>query len=300
MAYQIIFPEKGTNQSAEDRWKFGNFTNRYFFGTVLQKHPEIAIRLINEAAPDLHVTEIAYINKEQRQEPSGLSKLVYLDIKAVLADGRTVMIEMQVRPQGTFIRRLRQYRSEYDVLKLDPGDAYDKLPDVIQIAVCCFDPIGTGSYIYDYEMRDRYTSKTLEANGQRLILLNSKGHHGEISDELKSFFTYINGHAAEGKLVQMIDDSVAALKYDEAERGTFMKLADYIKDEVDEQLDEVYEEGVKKGIEQGLETGIFNMFQLLRSLNFDDQAAILKTAEQSGKSCEEVKEIISKKTAESC
>ena len=115
--------------------------------------------------------------------------------------------------------------------------------------------------------------------------------------------TYINGEAAEGKLVQMIDDSVALLKYDEAERGKFMKLADYIKDEVDEQLEEIYEEAVKKGIEQGIEqglqTGIFNMFQLLRSLNFDDQAAILKTAEQYGKSCEEVKEIISKNTSES-
>ena len=295
MAYQIIFPKKGANQSAADRWKNGNFTNRYFFDTVLQKHPEIAIRLINEAAPDLHVTSITYINKEERQEPSGLSKLVYLDVKAVLKDGRTVMIEMQVRPQGTFIRRLRQYRSEYDVLKLNPGDSYDRLPDVIQIAVCCFDPVGTGSYIYDYEMRDRYTSNTLSANGQRLILLNSKGHHGEISDELKSFFTYINGDAAEGKLVQMIDDSVAALKYDEAERGKFMKLADYIEDEVDEQLDEIYEEGVKKGIE----TGIFNGFQMLKSLGFDDEAAIRKTAEQYGRSCEEVKEIVSKNTSES-
>ena len=143
MAYQIIFPETGTNQSVADRWKNGNFTNRYFFGTVLQKHPEIAIRLINESGPDLHVTSISYINKEERQEPSGLSKLVYHDVKAVLQDGRTVMIVMKVRPQGTFIRRLRQYRSEYDVLKLDPGDAYDKLSDVIQIAVCCFDPVGS-------------------------------------------------------------------------------------------------------------------------------------------------------------
>ena len=82
---------------------------------------------------------------------------------------------MQVKSVPDFVPGMRYYRSEADIRKLHHGEPYGNLPNVIQIIICLFDPIGEGRCIYDYEMREKNSNTPLKDNGQRMIFLNCKG-----------------------------------------------------------------------------------------------------------------------------
>ena len=281
-------PER--NLTPEEKWQYANFTNSYVFGVILQTHPEITKRIIELSVPDLEISEIEMISREERQEVSHYAKMTFLDVTVKLTDGTEVLVEMQVARLTDFIRRIRYYRSDFDVIHLKKGGDYKTLPNVIQIIICCYDPIGEGKYVYDYEFRDKEDGSPLEDNGQRVIFLNSNGKEGPVSDELKDLLTYINGQESHGELIEWIDDSVIDLKYDEDKRTDFMKFEDLLADK----LEEGKALGIEQGIALGKEEGIVNSFQMLTETGIQKAEAIQKIADSFHMSESEVSKIIQK------
>ena len=291
---RMIKAPKGKELKKDDRWNYANFTDNFIFSAVLRNNEQITRDFIKLFVPDLHIKEIRSIRREERQDAYHDSKTTYLDVEVELPDDTRVMIEMQVLSVEDFIKRMRCYRSEADFNHLKHGDSYGSLPNVIQIVVCLFDPVGAGRYIYDYEMRDRYTGEALDQNGQRIIFLNCKGYRGEITDEQLDFVNYLRGEEAFGNLIENIDAAVCEIKYDEDEKDAFMDLEDYVSDRTVIARQEGREEGIAEGREEGIEKSIATSFTMLRSMGKEEETAISLLSENFKKTPEEIREILIK------
>ena len=63
------------------------------------------------------------------------------------------------------------------------------------------------------------------------MLLNTKGSHGEISKDLKSFYDYVNNHIVTTDFTKQIDDEISYLKLDTKVRREFMLMEARLLDE---------------------------------------------------------------------
>ena len=82
------------------------------------------------------------------------------------------------------------------------------------------------------------------------MLLNTKGSHGEISKDLKSFYDYVNNHIVTTDFTKQIDDEISYLKLDTKVRREYMLMEARLLDE--------RREGIAEGIAKGEAMGITN------------------------------------------
>ena len=79
------------------------------------------------------------------------------------------------------------------------------------------------------------------------MLLNTKGSHGNISKDIKSFYDYVNNHIVTTDFTKQIDDEISYLKLDTKVRREFMLMEARLLDE--------RREGIAEGKEIGLVEG---------------------------------------------
>ncbi len=75
------------------------------------------------------------------------------------------------------------------------------------------------------------------------MLLNTKGTHGNISQDIKSFYDYVNNHIVTTDFTKQIDDEISYLKLDTKVRREFMLMEARLLDE--------RREGKAEGIAEG-------------------------------------------------
>ena len=63
------------------------------------------------------------------------------------------------------------------------------------------------------------------------MILNTKGTHGEISKDLKSFYDYVNNHIVTTDFTKQIDNEISYLKLDTKVRREFMLMEARLLDE---------------------------------------------------------------------
>ena len=80
------------------------------------------------------------------------------------------------------------------------------------------------------------------------MILNTKGTHGDISKDIKSFYDYVNNHIVTTDFTKQIDDEISYLKLDTKVRREFMLMEARLLDE--------RREGEAVGIAKGKEIGI--------------------------------------------
>ena len=84
------------------------------------------------------------------------------------------------------------------------------------------------------------------------MLLNTKGTHGDISKDIKSFYDYVNNHIVTTDFTKQIDDEISYLKLDTKVRREFMLMEARLLDERREGIAEGKEIGIAEGKEIGL------------------------------------------------
>ena len=82
------------------------------------------------------------------------------------------------------------------------------------------------------------------------MILNTKGTHGDISKDLKSFYDYVNNHIVTTDFTKQIDDEISYLKLDTKVRREYMLMEARLLDE--------RREGIAEGKEIGLVEGEAN------------------------------------------
>ena len=78
--------------------------------------------------------------------------------------------------------------------------------------------------------------------------MNTKGTHGAISKDIKSFYDYVNNHIVTTDFTKQIDDEISYLKLDTKVRREFMLMEARLLDE--------RREGEAVGIAKGKEIGL--------------------------------------------
>ena len=80
------------------------------------------------------------------------------------------------------------------------------------------------------------------------MILNTKGTHGNISEDIKSFYDYVNNHIVTTDFTKQIDDEISYPKLDTKVRREFMRWWPRLLDE--------RREGEAVGIAKGKEIGL--------------------------------------------
>ena len=79
------------------------------------------------------------------------------------------------------------------------------------------------------------------------MILNTKGTHGNISKDIKSFYYYVNNHIVTTDFTKQIDDEISYLKLDTKVRRKFMLMEARLLDERREGIAEGEAIGLPKG-----------------------------------------------------
>ena len=114
---------------------------------------------------------------------------------------------------------------------LQAGQPYDLLPPTYIIFICIFDFFEKGNYVYTFKKRCLEDLELELPDEATTMLLNTKGTHGEISKDLKSFYDYVNNHIVTTDFTKQIDDEISYLKLDTKVRREFMLMEARLLDE---------------------------------------------------------------------
>ena len=235
--------------------KFENLTiqSDFIFKKVMSRK-RICIHLLEELL-QIKIADINYLEAEKSLDPDYSSRGILLDI--IVEDDKNTHynLEMQVRnnknPQTkAFVlpKRSRYYQALLDIDLLQQGQEYDLLPPTYVIFICVFDFFEEGNYVYTFKKRCLENLELELPDEATTMLLNTKGTHGNISKDIKSFYDYVNNHIVTTDFTKQIDDEISYLKLDTKVRREFMLMEARLLDE--------RREGEAVGIAKGKEIGI--------------------------------------------
>ena len=149
-------------------------------------------------------------------------------------------------------KRSRYYQALLDFDLLQAGQPYDLLPPTFIIFICVFDFFEKGNYVYTFKKRCLENLELELPDEATTMLLNTKGSHGEISKDLKSFYDYVNNHIVTTDFTKQIDDEISYLKLDTKVRREFMLMEARLLDERREGIAEGEAIGMAKGEAMGV------------------------------------------------
>jgi len=105
------------------------------------------------------------------------------------------------------------------------------LPPTFIIFICIFDFFENGNYVYTFKKRCLEDLELELPDKATTMILNTKGTHGEISKDLKSFYDYVNNHIVTTDFTKQIDNEISYLKLDTKVRREYMLMEARLLDE---------------------------------------------------------------------
>ena len=242
--------------------KFANLTiqSDFIFKKVMSRK-RICKHLLEELL-QIEIADINYIEAEKTIDPNYTSHGIRLDI--IVADDKNTHynLEMQVKNNknpntNTHVlpKRSRYYQALLDFDLLQAGQPYDLLPPTFIIFICVFDFFEQGNYVYTLKKRCLENLELELPDEATTMILNTKGTHGDISKDIKSFYDYVNNHIVTTDFTKQIDDEISYLKLDTKVRREFMLMEARLLDERREGIAEGKEIGLAEGEAIGLVKG---------------------------------------------
>ena len=242
--------------------KFENLTiqSDFIFKKVMSRK-RICIHLLEELL-QIKIADINYLEAEKSLEPDYTSRGIRLDIIVEDDNNTHYNLEMQVKNNKNphtkaFVlpKRSRYYQALLDIDLLQHGQEYDRLPPTYVIFICVFDFFDEGNYVYTFKKRCLENLELELPDEATTMLLNTKGTHGNISKDIKSFYDYVNNHIVTTDFTKQIDDEISYLKLDTKVRREFMLMEARLLDERREGIAEGEVIGFAKGKDIGIAEG---------------------------------------------
>ena len=242
--------------------KFENLTiqSDFIFKKVMSRK-RICIHLLEELL-QIKIADINYLEAEKSLEPDYTSRGIRLDIIVEDDNNTHYNLEMQVKNNKNphtkaFVlpKRSRYYQALLDIDLLQQGQEYDRLPPTYVIFICVFDFFDEGNYVYTFKKRCLENLELELPDEATTMLLNTKGTHGNISTDIKSFYDYVNNHIVTTDFTKQIDDEISYLKLDTKVRREFMLMEARLLDERREGIAEGEVIGFAKGKDIGIAEG---------------------------------------------
>lgn len=175
------------------------------------------------------IADISYPETEKTIEPAYDSRGIRLDVTVDDDKHTHYNLEMQVKniknpDTGIYVlpKRTRYYQAMIDIESLQKGQDYDLLPPTFIIFICVFDFFNEGNYIYTFKKRCLENLHLELPDETTTMFLNTVGNHGNITNDLKSFFEYVNKEVITSDFTKQIDEEVADIKHNKKVRKEYM------------------------------------------------------------------------------
>ena len=242
--------------------KFANLTiqSDFIFKKIMSRK-RICKRLLEELL-QIEIADIKYLEAEKTLEPEYTSRGIRLDIIVANDKNTHYNLEMHVKNNknpytDTYVlpKRSRYYQALLDIDLLQAGQPYDLLPPTFIIFICVFDFFEQGNYVYTLKKRCLENLELELPDEATTMILNTKGTHGDISKDIKSFYDYVNNQIVTTDFTKQIDDEISYLKLDTKVRREFMLMEARLLDERREGIAEGKEIGLAEGEAIGLVKG---------------------------------------------
>ena len=231
----------------------------------LFKHVMLRKRICKHILEELLHTQIAditYLEAEQTLDVYPDSHGIRLDVRIADDTDTHYNLEMQVKntknpdtKNYVLPKRTRYYQALMDIDLLQKNQEYDLLPPTYIIFICVFDFFAKENYVYTFKKRCLEDLELELPDEATIMILNTKGTHGSISKDIKSFYDYVNNHVINSDFTKQIDDEISYLKLDSKVRREFMLLEARLLDERREAKAEGIAEGKAEGEAIGLTKG---------------------------------------------
>lgn len=175
------------------------------------------------------IADISYPETEKTIEPAYDSRGIRLDVTVDDDKHTHYNLEMQVKniknpDTGIYVlpKRTRYYQAMIDIESLQKGQDYDLLPPTFIIFICVFDFFNEGNYIYTFKKRCLENLHLELPDETTTMFLNTVGNHGNITNDLKSFFEYVNKEIITSDFTKQIDEEVTDIKHNKKVRKEYM------------------------------------------------------------------------------
>ena len=196
----------------------------FMFGAVM-RDPELCKPLL-ELILGVKIRKIEYPELQKAIDARYGSKAIRLDVYVEDEAGTVYDVEIQPTEKKNLPRRTRYYQGIIDLHILEKGEDYSALRRSFVIFICTYDPFGRGRWVYTFENRCLEDQSVALGDGAVKILLNTRGHVGEISDELRALLRYMDGFAPESSYTKALDSAVSNVRMDTEWRHEYMRLID--------------------------------------------------------------------------
>ncbi len=234
-----------------------------FLFTELLLHPKAAqllVRLIIERSTGLNVGELIIepqlvyngidTNKHGiRMDVRVQNPEIYIT-EGNKPDLRVFDIEPDLHKETSLPKRVRYYQALSDVKYLESGEDYDQLPELWSIWILPYDPFKANRMIYLVKNVVEDLPE-IEYNEDILKIFLYTDGILDGNEQLKNLLRYISDSTEENASdneLQQLHDEVQIIKHQKDIGVKYMRMVDYIRDEIKQGI----EEGIKENVEAAL------------------------------------------------
>lgn len=203
-------------------------TDDFMFGVVMSEPSNLKPLL--ESILNIKIAQIHYPERQKVIDVTYDAKGVRLDVYCEDEKNTVYSIEMQVTDQRNLPKRIRYYHDMIDLNIIDKGENYKELKKSYVIFICCFDPFGTGRYMYTFKRQCQEEPGIFLGDETESIILNVNGSVGNINSELKATLAYMSGKTPDDGYTQTLDKAVKKVKENEKWRRDYMTFAMKMKE----------------------------------------------------------------------
>ena len=227
--------------------------DEYLFETVMQ-NKELCKKFISTFLEIPNVVDIEYISAEEAYQHSYSSKGVRFDVFVQGVDGIAYVIELQQTNTYEIEKRLRFYSSMVDSRQLSKGqkNKYKDLKDNYIIFIARESIFKGGLYRYTFKNVCLEMPDLILNDGSTKIVFDTKGTHGDVSEDVLAFLRAIEGEVSSNEFVKEFQDMAEEIKTDEIWRSAYMQSLLREQDKWDEAQEEKAIEVAKKLLKRGL------------------------------------------------
>ena len=197
-------------------------TDDFMFGAVM-RDPEKCKPLL-EMILGVKINRIEYLEPQKSIAERYESKSIRLDVYVADDVGTVYDVEIQTESKKSLPKRTRYYQGMIDLHILEKGEDYASLKKSFVIFICTFDPFGKNRRVYTFENRCVEDTSIALGDEATKIILNAKGTVGEVSEELRSVLSYMDGSAPDSEYTRALDKAVEEIRSDEKWRREYMVL----------------------------------------------------------------------------
>lgn len=230
------------------KWESLSLSDDFIFQKVMLKE-SLCKKILSEIL-GVEVTKIKYTEYEKTITIRSDAKSIRLDVY-IRGEDSIYSIEMQKINRDDLKKRSRYYHDLIDLDLLESGCRYKNLNNAFVIFICDFDLFGKGQYRYTFTSMCEEVKNLPLNEGRTTIFMNANGYCGNVSEDCKLFLQAVKSEFTDEPFSAILKSEVERVKSSVEWRTEYMRLSEWIEDEIEMGIEEGRQEGLQEGRKEG-------------------------------------------------